>query len=46
MTSDFNIKNSNWNPSYPHYSIHSNIIYEVVNSLNLNLSISINLVPT
>ena len=46
MTDDFNIRNSNWDPLYPHYSIYSDILREVADSLNLNLSISINPVST
>jgi len=46
MTDDFNIKDNNWDLSYPHHLIYSDMLWEVANSLNLYLSISINLVPT
>ena len=38
MTGDFNIKNSIWDPDFPHHSLHSNILFEVVDSLHLELS--------
>lgn len=43
---NFNIRNSNWNPLYPYYSIHTNILFEIADSLNLDLSSSINPVLT
>ena len=46
MIDDFNIRNSNWDPLYSHHSIYSDILREVADSLNLDLSIPINLVST
>jgi len=46
MTEDFNIRDSNWNPSYPHYSASSNTLLEIADSLDLKLSFSINQVST
>jgi len=46
MTGNFNIHDSNWDPSYPHYSIHADTLHKISNSLSLELSISINPVPT
>ena len=43
---NFNIRNSNWDSLYPHYSIHSDILHEVADSLNLDLSMSINSAST
>ena len=42
ITSNFNIRNSNWNLSYPHHSIHTDTLYRIADSLNLYLSISTN----
>jgi len=38
MTKDFNIRNRNWDPSYPHHSAQRNILMEVTDSLKLKLS--------
>ena len=46
MTGDFNIRDSNWDPSYSCNLTYSNTLREVADSLNLELSTSINLVPT
>jgi len=46
MTGDFNIKDNNWDLSYPHYSIHTDTLKEIANSFNLGLSTSINQVST
>jgi len=45
MTGDFNIRNNNWNPSYTHYSIYADILIEVADSFNLELSFFIKQVP-
>ena len=42
MIEDFNIKNNNQDPLYPHHSTHANILREVADSFNLELSMSIN----
>ena len=46
MASNFNIRNSNQNPSYPFHLIHTNSLLEIVDSFNLNLSYPIQQVPT
>ena len=38
MTSDFNIRDSSWNPNFPHHSYHSNVLFEIVDSFQLELS--------
>ena len=38
MTGDFNIRDNIWNLNFPHHSIHSNILFEVTDSLHLELS--------
>ena len=38
MARDFNIRDSNWDPSYLFHSIYSDSLLEVANSLNLKLS--------
>jgi len=40
MTGDFNIRDSNWNSSYPYYSIYTDVFREVANSFNLEISMS------
>jgi len=46
MTEDFNIRDNNWNSSYPYHSIYTDTLYKIANSFNLKLSLFINLVPT
>ena len=46
MTSDFNIYNSLWDPSFSHHSSISNDLVIITNSFNLNLSIPTNHIPT
>ena len=46
MTGDFNIRDSNWDPSYSCNLTYSDTLREVADSLNLELSTSINIVPT
>jgi len=46
MTEDFNIKDNNWDPLYPHHSTHTDILRKIVDSFNLELSTSINQVST
>ena len=41
MTEDFNIKNRDWDPGYPHYSAHSDILIEITNSFDLRISFSV-----
>jgi len=46
MAGNFNIRNSNWDPSYSFYSSHSDSLLEIADSFNLKLSILIQQVPT
>ena len=46
MISNFNIRDNNLNLSYYHHLIHSDILCKVADSLDLDLSIPINPVPT
>ena len=41
ITGDFNIRDSNWDNSYPFYSVHSNILLQIADSFNLSLSSSV-----
>ena len=45
MSSDFNIRNSDWNPSFPHHLMHADHLLEIADLLNLERLLSINLVP-
>ena len=46
MTGDFNIRDSIWDPSFPHHSTISNDLMIIADSFNLDLSIPTNQVPT
>ena len=46
ITSDFNIRDSLWDPSYLFHSSHSNLLFDIADSFNLGLSEPINQVPT
>jgi len=46
MTGDFNIRDSLWDPSFPHHSLISDDLFILVDSFNLELLISINRIPT
>ena len=46
MAGNFNIRNSNWDPSYSFYLSHSDSLLEIADSFNLKLSILIQQVPT
>jgi len=46
MTRDFNIRDNNWNLLYLHHLTHIDILWEVVDSFNLELSLPINQVST
>jgi len=37
MTDNFNIRDSNWNPNFHHYSIHTNNLFTLADSLGLEL---------
>jgi len=45
MTVDFNIRDNDWDPSYPYHSIHADTLREIADSFNLELSSSVNQVP-
>jgi len=38
ITGDFNIRDSDWDPSYPFYSFYNDSLLDVVDSFNLKLS--------
>jgi len=46
VASNFNIRDSDWNSSYSFYSSYSNILFKIMNSFNLSLSLSIQQVLT
>ena len=46
MTTDFNIRDSIWDPDFPHHSLYSDILFKVVDSLHLELSKSTKHFPT
>ncbi len=46
MTGDFNIRDRLWDSYYLHHSIHSDLLFNIVDSFFLGLFISINEVPT
>jgi len=46
MTGNFNIRDCLWNPNYQHYSIYSDLLFDIADSFFLGLSVPINQVPT
>jgi len=46
MAGDFNIRNNIWDPSYPFHLIYSDFLFDIADSLNLKLSISIQQIST
>ena len=46
MASDFNIRDSNWDPLYFFHLIHRNLLFNMADSFDLMLSNPINQVPT
>jgi len=46
MTGNFNIRDNNWDPNYPHYSIHTKDLFTMAKSLGLDLSPPFNPSPT
>ena len=46
MIENFNIRDNNWNSSYPYHLTYADTLYKIANSFNLKLSLSINLVST
>jgi len=43
---DFNIRDNFWDPNYPHYSIHKDLLINIADSIHLGLSFPLNHVPT
>ena len=46
MTGDFNIRDSLWDPSFPHHLFISDDLIIIADSFNLELSLPTNLIPT
>jgi len=46
MTNDFNIRDSDWNPSYPFHLVYSDLLIDIADVFNLSFSYSTNSVPT
>ena len=46
MTGDFNLRDNNWDPNFPHHLAHTKDLMTIANSLNLELSPPINPGPT
>ena len=46
ITGDFNIRNSNWDPNFHHYSIYIENLLTIADSLGLELSLPSNPGPT
>jgi len=46
MTDDFNIRDSMWDSNFPFYSTHRDLLTNIVDSMNLELSKPTNQVPT
>ena len=46
IASDFNIRDSFWNPLFPYHSLHSNLLIGITDSLSLGLLYPTNAVPT
>jgi len=46
MTGDFNIRDNDWDPNYPHHSVHTEDLLTLAKSLGLDLSPPINPGPT
>jgi len=45
MMGDFNIRDSSWNPLFPNNSVHSELLMDIADSLNLSISSSTSQVP-
>ena len=46
MTGDFNIRDSQWDPYFPYHSISSNLLFDIMDSLSLSLSVLTNCIST
>ena len=45
MTDDFNIRDSNWDSDYPFHFVHSNLLFDIIDTFNLSFSYSTHPVP-
>lgn len=46
MTGDFNIRNNFWDPNFPHHSYYKDTLFEIADSLGLEISKPIENIPT
>jgi len=46
MTRDFNIRDSLWDPNFPHHSSHNDTLFEIANSFQIKLSKPVKFFPT
>ena len=46
MIGDFNIRDNSWNSSFPHHSIHCNLLTDITDSMSLYIFKSTNQVPS
>jgi len=46
MTGDFNIRDSLWDSTFPHHSSHSNTLFEIADSFQIDLSRPVVFLPT
>jgi len=46
MTDDFNMRDNDWDLSYPHHLTYTDILQEIADSFNLELSLPINQILT
>jgi len=46
MAGNFNIRDSSWDSSFSHHSIHCNLLNDIVDSIDLCMSKATNYVPT
>ena len=42
ITGNFNIRDNDWDLTYPHHSTSANILIEIANSFNLEISFPVN----
>ena len=46
MTSNFNVRDSNWNSDYLYHSVHSDLLFNITDTFNLSFSHPTHSVPT
>ena len=46
IAEDFNIRDNSWSLSFPHHSIHSNLLTDIIDFINLYISKATNQVST